>query len=440
MRRRLGPGLLALTVAVVLLAGCDGSSTSSVPGAGRSLRSGLPNTSANASAGGSAHQPTPADFRAVAAVLDRRARAIRAKDLGAFLSTVDRSNRALVSQQRTLFANLTGLSVTSLRYQMDSSAALVPATVAGHDPVLHPQITEFLQIEGSLDRPVTNSIDETFVRRGHRWLVGAEPADGPLSADVQWRPWGGPAIASLRTDDMTVLVDSSRASTLASLTQEIHDDIAFDAAHLGVPASYKIVVDATSSGAATTFSSLSKEEAAAVTFPLVEGTLESPDVGRRLAGLAIKVNPRDAAQASASTPLLRHELTHYLLRQYNPACPKWLSEGIATWIQYYPDSFPALGVPASLYTRLIDADRTLPSIGLFDDDPDVNYIVSQAAVAWLVSLDGMPRLIELMRAYRDQYRDVNVDALTSRLLRQVYGVSQQQVVSGAFQLIATLGH
>jgi hypothetical protein len=52
----------------------------------------------------------------------------------------------------------------------------------------------------------------------------------------------------------------------------------------------------------------------------------------------------------------------------------------------------------------------------------------------------MPRLIELMRAYRDQYRDVNVDALTSRLLRQVYGVSQQQVVSGAFQLIATLRH
>jgi hypothetical protein len=86
------------------------------------------------------------------------------------------------------------------------------------------------------------------------------------------------------------------------------------------------------------------------------------------------------------------------------------------------------------------ADRTLPSIGLFNDDPDVNYIVSQAAVTWLVSHYGMSKLIELMRGYRESFKDVNVDAITPRMLHQEYGVTQQQVVAGAFELIGELHH
>ncbi|HEX4686077.1 MAG TPA: hypothetical protein VH228_04795 [Nocardioides sp.] len=436
MPRRLGPAFLALAVTLPLLAGCGGG-TSSAPEAGSTATS--PTASAGKSSGGK-FEATPHDFRAVARVLERRAKAVRAHDLGAFMATVDRSNPALVGQQRTLYSNLSQLSLASLRYEMDNSAALVPARIRGHDPVLHPQITEFLQLSGSLGRPVTNSVNETFVRRGDRWLVAAEPANGTSGTGVQWRPWAGTPIAVRRSDAMTVIVDRSRASTLPSLTQAVHDDIAFDASQLGVPASYQVVVDATSSGGATKFSSLSKEEAAAVTFGLVAGTRDMPDTGGRLAGLAIKVNPHDAARLTESTPILRHELTHYLLRRYNGSSPKWLTEGIATWIQYYPDTFSALAVSPALYSKLDHAERTLPSIGLFDDAPDVNYIVSQAAVAWLVSHYGMPRLIALMRAYRDNFHDVNSDAITGRMLRQVYGVTQQQVVAGAFGLIGELHH
>jgi hypothetical protein len=434
MLRRLGPCTLALALGAALLGGCGGSSSGpdaiapSTPSA---------STSTNGASDTGKYQPTHQDFLAVARVLDRRAHSVQAHDEKAFLATVDPTNKSLTARQRILFDNLAGLPISSLHYEMNKSAALVPARISGHDPVLHPLITEFLQLDGSLDRPVTNGINETFVRRGSRWLLGSDVGDG--AAEVQWRPWGGPPIASLRTDSMTVLVDRSRASTLQPLAQAIHDDIAFDAARLGVPASYQIVVDATSTGGSTKFSSVSKEEAAAVTFGLVSGTRERP-VGGRLAGLAIKVNPKYAGTYAQNTPLLRHELTHYLLREFNGTSPKWLSEGIATWIQYYPDTFSALGVTADLYSRLMDAERTLPSIGLFNDDPDMNYAVSQAAVAWLVSHYGMPRLIELMRAYRDNFRDVNVDALTSRMLRQVYGVSQQQLVSGAFGLLAELHH
>ena len=52
----------------------------------------------------------------------------------------------------------------------------------------------------------------------------------------------------------------------------------------------------------------------------------------------------------------------------------------------------------------------------------------------------MPRLLALMAAYLDQFQDVNVDALTPRLLHQVYGVTEKELVAGAFGLIASFQH
>jgi hypothetical protein len=433
MTRQSGLGVVASCLVISLVAGCGGGDAAG-PGVDGSTS---PSSVSSTTHRSGRYQPTPADFKAVARVLDRRARALRAHDLRGFLATVDRSNHALMLRQRTLFTNLTGLPLSELRYAMDQSSALVPARIKGHDPVLHPDITEFVQFAGSMDHPVTNSVHETFVRRGDRWVLGAEPVD---AHGVQWRPWGGPPIASLRTADMTVIVDRTRVSTLSTLSQAVRSDIAFDASELGVPAAYQVVVDATSTGGATKFSSLSKQEAAAVTFPLVAGSQRSAEVGHRVAALAIKVNPNSAEELSQDTSLLRHELTHYLLWDYNGSSPIWLAEGIATWIQYYPDTFSALAIPPELYTRLTHADRSLPPVGLFNENPEVNYIVAQAAVAWLVTHYGMPRLLELMRAYRTRYQGANSDALTPRLLEQVYGVTPQQVVAGAFGLIAELRH
>jgi hypothetical protein len=88
----------------------------------------------------------------------------------------------------------------------------------------------------------------------------------------------------------------------------------------------------------------------------------------------------------------------------------------------------------------MSADRELPIIGLFDDDPDVNYPISEAAVTWLVSHYGMPRLLDLMRAYQTHYQGADIDALTPRMLRLVYGIDEKQVVRGAFALVAAYGH
>jgi hypothetical protein len=393
-------------------------------------------------AGSTSYNPTHKDFAEIRALLAQRADAVRHHDEAAFLATVDDRDQDLVDSQRTLYENMSQLSISSLRYVMDPSALLVPAPVKGDGPTLRPQVFEFLQIAGTLRHPVSNALEETFVKRGQHWFLGAEttPDDNESFDSPQERPWFGVPIVARRLGPMTVLVDKERSETLDPLTTAIHDHIRFDAEKLGVPASYRILVDATSNGNPTVFNSFSQEQAAAVTFGLGEADPRDTSTYRALAGMAIKINPHEAGSYADDTGLLRHELTHFLLKDYNGSSPKWLAEGVATWIQYYPDSFSSMSVSPDLYQRLMAADRRLPVLGLFNDDPGVNYEIAQAAVAWLVSHYGMPKLIALMKAYQANYAGVDTDSLTPQMFHQVYGISEATVVAGAFALLEQLHH
>jgi hypothetical protein len=433
LRRALVP---CAAILALLLAGCGDTGSSTAPPFTPSSSSSSPTSDS-----GTSFQPTPADFRAIRALLARQAHALVSEDQRAYLATVDPSQPALVSQQTTYFSNIAQLQVSHLSYGIDTSAALVPADIPGDDPVLHPAVVEHLQIAGTLAHPVSNPVEETFVKRDGHWLLGAESqaTDRTAFDAPQERPWFGVPIVARQVGPLTVLVDRSQASSLGSLSTAIRDDIAHDAHLLGVAPTYRVLVDATTNGLSYDFSSLSTEEAAAVTF----GITASDPLGDRvtgLAGIAIKVNPKLVDQVVADAGILRHELTHYLLRQYSGSSPKWLAEGVAAWVQFYPDDFSRYAVPAALYARLLRADRALPIIGLFNEDPSVNYPISQAAVAWLVSHYGVAKLRELMDAYRSDYAGADVDALTPRLLRQVYGVTERQVVTGAFDLVASFQH
>ncbi len=429
------PGLTACALALlVVLTGCGGSGSheSAAPA------SPLPASSVGAE---EEFQPRPADFQEIKALLARRARALMNHDRAAFLATVDHQQRPLLRQQRTLYDNITQLPLDSLSYGIDTSAALVPADVPGTDPLLHPTVVEHLLLAGTFDRPVSNPVDETFVRRHGRWLLGSESEakEADHFDTPQERPWFGVPIVAEHVGDMTVLVDRSRAENLAGLTSAVQDDIAYDARLLGVPASSKLLVDATTNGLSLNFSSLSQEEAAAVTFGVTStDALGEHDTG--LAGHVIKVNPHTVDRVVNDEGIMRHELTHYLLDRYNGYVPKWLSEGVAAWVQYYPDDFSRWQVPTDLYRRLMRADHTLPILGLFNEDPSLNYPISQAAVSWLVAHYGVARLLDLMRAYRTHYTDADVDALTPKLLRRTYGVTPAEVTDGAWGLLAQYAH
>jgi hypothetical protein len=427
VRRRSG-ALVAVLAGALVTSACGGGSSS--------VKAQLPGQTHHTPYSASHH-----DFRAVRALLGDRARAVLHHDETAFMATVDPRSPALVRQQRILFENMSQLRLSSLRYVMDPSSQLVPAAVAG-GPAFRPEVFEYLQIAGTMDHPVTNALEQTFVEDGSRWVLGAETTTHDTDAfdAAQERPWFGVATRAERLGQLTVVVDRSEGQSLGPLAAAIHADIQFDADKLGISPSYRLLVDATSNGNATTFSSLSTEQAGAVTFAVTEADPRDTTSFKAIAGHVIKVNPHHAGSYAADPGLLRHELTHFLLHSYTGVNPKWLVEGVATWMQYYPDTFAEHSVTPAFYHRLMSAPRELPSIGLFNTDPDVNYQIAQAAVAWLVKEYGMPDLLELMKAYRDHYQDVDSDALTPRMLRLVYGIDEQQVVAGAFGLLAEYQH
>ena len=250
------PALAAGSVAVIVaLTGCGGS------GSHQSATPAPPSPTSSAAGAHEEFQPAPADFREIKALLARQAVALMHHDRAAFLATVDHQQPALLQQQRTLYDNITQLPLASLSYGIDTSAALVPADVPGDDPMLHPTVVEHLRLAGTFDRPVSNAVDETFVRRHGHWLLGSESEakEADHFDTPQERPWFGVPIVAENVGPMTVLVDRTQAENLAGLTRAVQDDIAYDAQLLGVPASSKILVDATTNGLSLNFSSLSQE-------------------------------------------------------------------------------------------------------------------------------------------------------------------------------------
>jgi len=434
-RRGRVPAVAALVCALAVVAGCTAPSDRAAV-----ARPAAPPAATETPEGeGGPFEPTDVDFNAIEGLLGDRADAAIKGDVKAFLATVDPQQPKLIAQQRVLATNLARLDVAKMAYVVDRTSLVVAGPVPGKAPRFRPLMVEHVQLAGTMSGPVANPVQMTFVRRGDRWFVGAENQRKTQDSyeSPQERPWFGGPISVARSGRMTVLVDRDATETLAGLVDSVGDDIAYTADVLDVEPARDLLVDATSNGLAVDFSALVKEEAAAVSFGLF-GPTSTSSAAR--VGSAIKINPDLVEEALDQEGLMRHELTHFLFRDFNGTAPKWLSEGIAGYVEYYPSDFSRLEVADEFYDQLMAADRRLPIIGLFDTDPAVNYPVSQAAVAWLAQRGGVARLKELMRAYRKAYEDVNVDALTPKVLRRVYDVRERAVVAGAFELLAQLHH
>ena len=192
-------------------------------------------------------------------------------------------------------------------------------------------------------------------------------------------------------------------------------------------------MDVTSGGSVTKFND--NEEAGGVTYP-VDATRN--DAAYRIAGWRIKINPEELPYLDSYPVLLRHELTHYLLRDFNGACPTWLSEGIAEYVSHQPLGLPSEQMTPSDYARLMRRPHVLINSGLYGDDPGTDYPLAMATVTYLVDNGGIQKVITLMKTYASLGGGADRDQLTPRALRTVYGMTPSQVANGAFALLAQL--
>jgi hypothetical protein len=429
MNRR-GSVLVGVLATVVLaLCGCSGPVVPGhVVGAG---------TAGAASVDGGRVKADTADFAAVRAVLDARARALTTGNRAAFLRTLDTKEPAFVSGQRTYFDNLQRLPVASVSYEM-SAYALTPADIGGGDQVLAPDVTEHVSMPRVDQHPVGNEVAYTFVKRGDRWLLGADQSGPTGDADAaDDRPWAGGPIAVAQRDGLVVVMDASAAKSVDGLASDVYDDLRSVSTFLHFPLDTEVMVDATTTGSASRVDELGSGDAAAVTYPVM-ATHDGDTTA--VAGWRVKINPDNVATMLQQPGLLRHELTHFVLRNVNVGNPTWLVEGVAEVSGYWPAQFDDQVVDDGYYTTLMKSPRTLPQTPYWSNDPDVNYQVARAAVDYLVLTYGVDKLITLMRAYRSRPASPEVDDSTKPLLKKVYGTTERTVMGGAFRLLAQFHH
>ena len=315
---------------------------------------------------------------------------------------------------------------------------MTPANVDGGDQVLAPDVTEHVFLSRVDERPVSNEVPYTFVRRGDQWLLAADQS-GP-SGDkgaAEDRPWAGGPIVVAQRGDLVVVMDASAARTVDGLASEVLDDLRSVSSFLQFPLDSRLLVDATTTGQASRVDELGSGDAAAVTYPVM-ATRDGDTTG--VAGWRIKINPDKVATMLLQPGLLRHELTHYVLRNVNIGNPTWLVEGVAEVSGYWPTQFEDQVVADSYYRRLMHAPRRLPETPYWSNDPDVNYQLGRAAVDYLVLTHGVERLVSFMRSYRSRLSGPDVDAGTKPLLEKVYGTTEQKVMAGAFRLLAQFNH
>jgi hypothetical protein len=427
---------VASSVLTVVLLSALGTGCEAGPDRDSSLGSAFSTATPSNGDGSEPFQPTGADRAAIRALLAKRARALMDGDRAAFLATIDTEDGTFVRQQEALFANLQLLPVESVRYSVDDGAGYPTAKVPGDDPLFRPAVLEQVRLDVD-EAPVTNTLEDTFVRRDDAWLLGAESVPGRYRDDrePQSRPWAGTVpIAVARSGRLLIVVDGRLRGEAQGLADQLAEDIRFDAQALGTAPSYDVLVDATTVGETHAMSTVGDTDAAAVTFSV---TYYDNGGDGRLAGTRVKVNPETAAETIADTQVMRHELTHFLTLRRLTGAPTWVKEGLAEWVSTAPSGLDDLVVDSDAYAHVTKVERRLPTQGRWGLDPSADYLIARAAVTHLVETYGVAEVLALAQIYRTIPGD-DADEKTDRVLRRALGISEAQLVTATWDELGTL--
>lgn len=423
--------LAVVATLVGVLTACSADDGSGPPGEPAAASS-----SATAGAEDEHFQPTDDDRQQIRALLKARGTALQDGDRAAFLATIDTQDAAFVRQQETLFSNLEALPVESVRYSVDDGAGYPTANVKGDDPLFRPAVLEQVRLDVDA-APVTNTLENTFVRRDGTWLLGAESVPGKYRDDrePQSRPWAGTVpIEVAHSSGLVIVVAGRLRGEAQGLADQLVEDIDFDAQALGLAPSYDVLVDATTVGETHAMSTVGDTDAAAVTFPVTY--FDNAD-NARLAGIRIKVNPETAAATIADTLVMRHELTHFLTLRRLAGAPTWVKEGLAEWVSTAPSSLDDLVVQDDAYAHVTEVPRRLPTEGRWGLDPSADYLIARAAVTHLVETYGVAEVLALADAYRKVPGD-DADEKTDRVLRTALGITEAELVTATWAELGTL--
>ena len=410
MRRgTLGPSLAAALVAALgsgLLTGCTGT-----PSGGPAS----PDQPAEE------QTPTVATDDQVERLLARRARAIRADRLPAFLATTAAGDGR--RSQVAAFEALGDLPVDSASYDV-SSIDLVDAT-----GVTRVSTQLLVRLDGFDPRPVAASHVLELEQGEDGWRV---VRDRFAPSQVVAAPWTL-AGAQVRTGEGVILVLDRRSADqgdrLLRLAQAAREATS---AYVPFPRDQGVVVLAPS------------------TIDTLRDDGFRPEEIERLGGIAREVDDRDGDPVASRVVivpemlrqtddvllnLIRHEFAHVAIGQRDRRLPLWIVEGLAEWASWRGDTTFQIATSAVRAAEDDDGVSAMPSDTEFrSSGSGTAYGIAWFAMRWLETNHGAEAPYDLLdavatkRAFRD--RDV------SRLLERDYGITSDELAGLAGDLIA----
>lgn len=405
-------GWLSAVVAVLVLSGLAmAGGVVLVPPAGPVVDpaghlAGRPPPPSSMPAGG-AGEPTPelSQGRAVRALLARRADAVRRRDEGAFLATVDpRATAEFMAAQRSLFAGLAGVPLAEWSYRIDDTQIARSPGRSDDDAVFWaPRTTLRYGLRGVDTVPTQRPLAYLYVRRDGQWYVSSDTELGP-DADRTWRgPWDFGPCTTVPAPGGLVLGHPGQEELLAALAADLDDAVRAVTEVWGTEWSQQVAVLVPET----------LEEMRALVGPAfaVDGIAAAAvadlvDVGSRTAiGQRVVFNPVQVGRLSAASRriVLRHEITHVAARASTvDGAPLWLLEGFADYIGYRGSGLGAREAAPDLVRvmRTGPAPDRLPTVADFgsaDGTVDLTYQLAWSATLHVVDLVGEGGLVRLYR-------------------------------------------
>lgn len=429
VRTWLGAAVASAILIGIALVSFPGQGAGPTPGPGQPL--------------GAVTPPRQADLTradAVAALLDRRAAAIRDRDRDTFLATLDpRADEPFVTTQLRLFDNLAEVPFDEWAYRVDAEDTLdvsgLPADLTrGADEVWAPAVDLSYALRGGDVIPTRRAMGYLFARHGDAWYLRSDNALDRLGRRTWRGPWDFGPTRVTATEYGIVLSHPGDEPMVRRLTRELDDSVRAVSEIWPTDWSERVVLvlpDSPGEMRALVGPDFPVDSVVAVA---VADRVDNAT--RTVNGQRVVLSPTGVRALSAPSlrVVLRHEITHLAARADTvDGSPTWLLEGFADYVGYRDSGITlAEGAPA-----LADQVRGEGPPGSLPEDRDFRasgpeldraYQESWSLARFVADVYGEDTLIDL---YRKLAAAGSVSAReTDDLLREVLGADRAALVGG----------
>ncbi|GAA1479267.1 hypothetical protein GCM10009623_37130 [Nocardioides aestuarii] len=365
----------------------------------------------------------PEAARGIAALLDRRAAAVRRGDAAAYGRGVGGSR----ARQDRWFDNVVQLPASTVGFSLE------PASLVRDGDGWWGTVRVELRLRGYDAMPVVTRDRYRFVRDGRRFRVTSmTDAAWERRNRVQPQPWDLERVVVRERAGVLGMFDAGSADRADELVSAVADAVATIGPRLPIAWDGRVVVYALSDPAFVSgLEGVPGGDPLAVdglAFPVVAG----PDGAgaSEVASTRVVLNPRILSVPEASRDrLLRHELVHVALGERDDRIPVWLSEGLAEYLSVQTLPTSERLVPAEALTAARRGLSALP------DGETFNGPASQAnyGVAWWVCEAVAETWGEQMLWTLVEELDGVADPV--RRLEQLLGVDEQRLLDDAARMM-----